>query len=224
MIPDRARDMREIAAARHEIAREMPRRDRVDGVDEAVDHEDPGEEEMPAPAHCEPLRSRQSGPARKAPRREIARLVARQSQDARRIDLVPENGRHADFVPRPIASRAHLQQRLLEARPIAPIERGMGVEDLQPAHEQDRHADEIDPVRRTDDQAMTIDRLATRSPFHRPRSRGRHGVGCHWPSCAKAPPMKGWRGAGRPRWDRPRRSCGYYGSNTLSMTRMTPFF
>src|SRR3954470_11924993 len=70
----------------------------------------------------------------------------------------------ADFLLR------DLQHARAVARVIAPVERGMRVEDLQPASEQDQQAQHIDPVHDAHRQSMAIDQLGLGG------SLGRHGT------------------------------------------------
>src|SRR5271169_5422199 len=77
----------------------------------------------------------------------------------------------------PVRENTNHRERIVEIRGVAPIERRMGVEDLQPAHQQNGHADDIDPVRDPDPKAVAIDE-ATLS----------HGS------------LDGWRRTGRPKW------------------------
>src|SRR5262249_50272899 len=54
-----------------------------------------------------------------------------------------------------VGRRVHCQERVLEVRYPSPIERRMGVEDLQTAHQQHRQAEEINPMRQAHDRRVT---------------------------------------------------------------------
>ena len=53
--------------------------------------------------------------------------------------------------------RRHAEDRGVEGGFLAPVERRMGIEDLQAAEDQDEDADRIDPVGEADENAMAID-------------------------------------------------------------------
>ena len=58
---------------------------------------------------------------------------------------------------RPGGETANRDQRIREVRCVTPIKRRMGVEDLQPAHQQNSHADDIDPMRDPHPNAVAVD-------------------------------------------------------------------
>ncbi len=58
------------------------------------------------------------------------------------------------------AARGHAQDRIVESRRLADIERRVGVEDLQPAHEQEGDADDVDPVGDPRRQRVAVDELS----------------------------------------------------------------
>src|SRR6516225_11013787 len=58
---------------------------------------------------------------------------------------------------RPVRENTNRHERIAEIRGIAPIEHRMGVEDLEPAHQQDGHAGDIDPMRDPHPKAVAVD-------------------------------------------------------------------
>src|SRR5207302_9640386 len=82
--------------------------------------------------------------------------VAGGPQDAGRVEVAPEHVRDALEGPprRPLGS--HGEDRSLPVRPLAPVERGMRVEDLKAAQNQDRHAEDGDPMGQTGGQPMAV--------------------------------------------------------------------
>jgi len=156
MVAERAPDRAELGSARHEIARQMPPQDRVAGEREPVEHECPSEEEVPAAPHRQPLMAREGRPVREAAVLDPESPVAGGPQDAGRIEVAPEHVRDALEGPprRPLG--AHREDRSLPVRPLAPVERGMRVEDLKTAQNQDRHAEDGDPMGQTGGKPMAV--------------------------------------------------------------------
>ena len=67
-------------------------------------------------------------------RRDLAALVARGAENPRRVEAPAEDRRHAsDRTVAALLSRQR-HERLVERTLRAPVERGVGVEYLQPAH------------------------------------------------------------------------------------------
>src|ERR1700751_5567865 len=77
----------------------------------------------------------------------------------------------------PVREYTNHRERIVEIRGAAPIKRRMGVEDLQPAHQQNGHADDIYPMRDPDPKAVAIDQA----------NLGHGSLG-------------GWRREGWPKW------------------------
>src|SRR5262249_36956431 len=72
MIDDRPADAAQLRPARDEVAPDMAAEEARDEIDEAVDDEEPGEEEMPAPAGREILIAGDRHGAREGAARELA--------------------------------------------------------------------------------------------------------------------------------------------------------
>src|SRR4029434_10515036 len=110
-------------------------RETVDEVDQPIDDEQPGEEEVPAPPFREILRARQRDPIRK-------RAPGEKSVD------IGEHAENAGGLPHGVADLGPADRRTFElllgvdlknrrvalVSRVAPVEARMGVEDLEPAH------------------------------------------------------------------------------------------
>ncbi len=108
---------------------------------------------MPAPPGREILGARDSDPAREGTRRDLP-VLARGAEHACRFEGMAEDHRFSDDA----ALRLVCQDRhgwMVEIGALADIERRMGVEDLQSAHQEEREADDIDPMRDTHQPGMT---------------------------------------------------------------------
>ena len=70
--------------------------DRVADVAQAVDHEDPREEQMPAPGHRQPAAVGNGQPRRKGAADELAAAARRGPQQAGRDEFVTEDAGDAD--------------------------------------------------------------------------------------------------------------------------------
>lgn len=133
---------------RQQIAAEMPAGETISEIDEAVDDEQPGNEEMPAPARCQILIARQGQPVRKTAHCSLA-VDIRNPENARRIKAQSAQVRHA-LQRITFLFRLHRNEgRIVVGAILAPIERRMGVEYLQAAIQQHRHAQHVHPVRQT---------------------------------------------------------------------------
>ena len=71
----------------------MAAEDEVREIDEPVEHQNPGEEEMPAPPHRQILVRRQRRPGRKAALFKSAVIPTRGAEHASRVEGVPEDRR-----------------------------------------------------------------------------------------------------------------------------------
>src|SRR6267143_2028619 len=157
VIADRVAEAAEVARPGQKIVREVMTRERVDGKAEAGEDENPGEQEMPATSHGQPLAARESRPAREASLAE-AFSVARRAEDAGRLELETEYLRE----PLELAARRvnglERENGAIGVGSLAPIEGGVGVEDLKTAERQDQQAKDDDPV---------CDPSRERMPVHR---------------------------------------------------------
>src|SRR5580704_11423948 len=130
----------------------MPARQAPEEIDEAVDHEQPGEEEMPAPAGREILVARHGDPGRKAARRHPP-VLDRGAEHARGVERMAEDAGLSDEASSLLARREG-ECRMREIGLLPDIERRMRVEDLQAAHQKEREAEHIDPMRQTQNAGM----------------------------------------------------------------------
>ena len=126
----RRRQVRGQMAARRRVARRYS---------EAVDHEHPREEEVPAPRHRRATAGRESS-SRTGTCSRLGRWQACLCMRAYPGEPV------RDFETGGLAGVGRL----------APVERGVFVENLQPAHQQSREGDDVDPVRDAHQQAVTV--------------------------------------------------------------------
>src|SRR5512142_626638 len=124
------------------------RRPRDEG--NAVQYQEPGEKEVPAAPHGEPLFSGNRGPGGKAPGR-----VARESENAGGGNGDAEEPGDA-FGPagRGIELRVEGKPGAIRIGAVAPIERRMGVEYLEPAAEHQKQKAEVEPVSDADRQPV----------------------------------------------------------------------
>src|SRR5208282_2914207 len=103
--------------------------DQVYDINEPVQHEDPGEEEVPAPAHRQILLGRKRRPGGKAALLQVAVLVARGAQEAGRFERMPEYRRHAGSrIAIVVLAGREREERLVEIGLLPPGQRRIGVE------------------------------------------------------------------------------------------------
>src|SRR5437899_8242580 len=91
MIADRLRNSAQLAAVGREIAREMPAADGPREIGEAVQDEDPGEEEVPRPRHRQPAVVRNREPPWERAIGELAVTVFRGTEHAGCVEIAPEH-------------------------------------------------------------------------------------------------------------------------------------
>ena len=83
----------------------------------------------------------------------------REAEHAGRVEVVAEDGGDA-LGGVAILHRFHRHHRIVEGRTSTRIESGMGVEDLQAAHQQDKQHERIDPMGDAHRARMPIDDLS----------------------------------------------------------------
>ena len=145
MVQDGLADVLEILPVGKEIPPEMPFEKSVEAKEDAIDHKNPGKEEMPTPSHGQPLLAGQCGPTWKAPC-----PLPGKAKHSSGVKGMPRH--HGDsFALAAVASdRCHCQDGTIPIGAVAPIQGGMRIENLEPAHNQNREAEEIDPVTEAD--------------------------------------------------------------------------
>ncbi len=151
MILDRRSDLTDIRPCGHEITGEMSAAHRIDGKDQTIDNEDPCEEEIPLSPHRESFRARNCGPTGKG-----APGAVRIAQHSCRIKGMSQNGRNPMEVAVGGFDGTNREQWLVAVGTISPIERGMSIEDLQAAHNENEDTDDIEPMTQTHRQRMSI--------------------------------------------------------------------
>src|SRR6266481_5186966 len=94
MIEDRASYVAQLPRGRNEVAPHVPAHEAVDQIDQCIENQQPGEEEVPAPACGEVPISRQRQPGWKC----VLLLVrgTRQTEDTRGVEGVPEDSGNAN--------------------------------------------------------------------------------------------------------------------------------
>jgi hypothetical protein len=108
---------------------------------------------MPAPPSREILGARDSDPAREGTRRDLP-LLARDAEHAHHIEGMADDRRFSDkAVFRQVCPDRN--RWMVEIGALADIERRMGIENLQSAHQEKREADDIDPMRDAHQRGMT---------------------------------------------------------------------
>ena len=148
---DLVRQVLEVLLGRQQFFPEMAARKDIGEKRRAVDHQQPGEGEMPQP-------SQQRGPGmsrRKAACRHRA-VYLRCAQHTGRVEVPRSELGDALCHFAVAAARGERQDRVIEIGALAPIERGMGVEYLQTAKQHYEQHDGVEPVRRAHKQAMAI--------------------------------------------------------------------
>ncbi len=182
---------RQLRARGQQVAPEVALHEATEQVDGAVDREQPREEEVPAPARGEILVRRDREPGREAAWRERA-VLARRAQQPGRLDR--ERAQPHDAAPLArAAQRVHRQPRgVVVGAVLAPVQARMGVEDLRAGHQQQREAEDVDPVRHPHERGVARHKHApARAGAAAKRARGHCGGG------------HGGKGVAHGRW-----SCG----------------
>src|SRR5439155_1052071 len=157
MIEERSRDAAQVCPRGPEIVGQVPPREGPEAEAEPGQDEDPGEEEMPAPSHGQPLIARQGCPRWKPALLEVGPATARGSQQSRRVELPTEDLRDATDLALRGLHRLQSEQRPVGVRPLTPVEGRVGVEDLQSAHHEDEETEGGQPVAEPGGQRMAID-------------------------------------------------------------------
>ena len=156
MLDDFVRQVAEIAPVRREIAHVPPRKS-VNRKNRAIDHEQPGKEEMPHAAHGEPLRPGQRRPVRKATRRHHA-IHTRGAEHAGGIELPrPQLSDSLNDCTGGILDRCNRKERMSEIRLFSPVERRVRIEDLQAAHQHHQQHARVQPVRNAHENRVAVE-------------------------------------------------------------------
>ena len=132
-------------------------------ISESVQQEEPGEKEVPAAPHGEVAVTGKRRPPRNAALLVSALGITAEPEQARGIEVPAEQRSNAVNL---LVMRhwPHGEDRLVEIRFLAEIKRGVGVEDLQAAHQQDQQHERVDPMGDAHRPRMAIDDLTL---FHR---------------------------------------------------------
>src|SRR5215468_6577701 len=190
MFADRGADMLEVAACWSEIVPKMAAPKAPKDISEAVEQEEPGEEEMPAPAGGEVAMPGQGDGPGKASLIDVTLGIPSDAEHAVGVENVAEDAGDAFDVIAVLRS-AHGENGIVEGRFRPEIERRMSVEDLETAHQEHKEDQRIDPVRDPHRARMAIDDLAFAHGFLLPPhyQTGDPGPRCD-PGCPGLRPPK----------------------------------
>ena len=162
VIDDGALDAADVIPGGQQITMQVAAAYRIQHVRHAIDHKQPGKEKMPQPrvgqrvggGYRHPVRKRHIiGPPCKAGGR---------AQQAGGVEFITEDARVTGELPVGRGARRNVQQRLrrIRRRRIAPIERGVRVENHQPAHQQHGERDYVGPVHDAHRQRVAVIQVA----------------------------------------------------------------
>ena len=157
VVPDARRA--ELPEARPDVVLEVTGDQPVDQVGQPVQDEHPSEEEVPAPRGGEVAVRRKGDPVGEALLldRTVGCLVG--AEEAAGVDAQRAHAGHAHDPPVGLVHRADLEPALgvVGVGPVhAPIERRVGVEDVEPARDEEGDADDVDPVAHARDDAVPV--------------------------------------------------------------------
>ena len=151
--------MLELLARGRKIAAKMPAPEAPKEISQPVQQKQPGKEEVPAPPDGEVALTGKRRPPRKPAHVISAAGIAGEPQHARGVEVQAEHcGDAVDLVA--LLHRPHGEDRAVEIRFRAEIKRGMGVEDLQAAHQEHQQHERVDPMGEAHRARMPIDDLA----------------------------------------------------------------
>ena len=123
-------------------------------ISEAIQHQEPSEKEVPTPPGREVLVARDGDPAWKGARRDLPGFPGG-AEHACRVEGLAEHHHLTDKSVLGLA-RPNRQRWAVEIGAIANIERRMRIEDLQPAHQEERETHGVDPMRDAHEPGMTV--------------------------------------------------------------------
>src|ERR1035437_3287591 len=115
----------------------MAAEDCIQNIGNAIQHEDPGEEQMPMPRHRKPLSAGNRSPRWK--RTLLDFLVVehpRSAEHAGSVELAPEDLGYPMQLSIPVFPGCEGQQRRAEMRALSPIQVWMRIEYRESAHQQ----------------------------------------------------------------------------------------
>src|SRR5262245_11464976 len=107
----------------------MPADERIGRKDQTIHDEHPCEEEMPLSSHRQPFRARDRGPTG-----EGTAGTVRIAKHSCGVETMPQNRCHPAYVAILCLDRTDRQKWTIAIGTIPPIECGVGIKDLQPAH------------------------------------------------------------------------------------------
>ena len=142
-----------------EVAPEMPAHEAIDEIGDPVDDEEPGEEEVPAAPRGEIAMAGQRHRPGKASDLIVAVRHVGDAEYSGRVDAPAGDGRHANHLFA-MLHRPHGHHRIVEAGFRSEIEGRVGIEDLQPAHQQHEQGDDVHPMGDAHRAGMAVDDFA----------------------------------------------------------------
>jgi hypothetical protein len=140
----------------------MASEQQIADIDRAIQYEQPGKKEMPAPTGREVLIGRDRHPGGKTALRQVPVLIARGPENSGRVERFSQYHSHA--LDRIVAALARCQR---EQRPVkcalnTPVQRRMGVEYLQAAHQKKQETERVRPMRDAHQKRVAIDYAVSR--------------------------------------------------------------
>src|SRR5579884_1570442 len=128
---------------------------RRDYEDQSVDDKDPGEEEMPASSHRQPLMLWKGHPLRESSAVGFSGVIGGDAEEPGGIERVAEESGYPPEFATFRLDRLHCQERPIAVRALSPVEGRMGVEDLKSAHQKNGKTNDIQPMSQPDKKRMS---------------------------------------------------------------------
>ena len=164
MIDNRSAYRTPILPGGNKITAQMPAHNGVGHKGDAVYHEQPGEKEVPAPRHGKPLPVGYGKPGREAAFGQFSRRVSGGAEESGCIEFVAEDAGDAGDFSFIVFLAPHLQYGGNAAvRRLAPVERRMGVENIETAHQEYGKENDIAPVHDAHRQWMPVIQISAGS-------------------------------------------------------------
>src|SRR5689334_5424240 len=152
MIHHIASDAAQIAQLRKQVPPKMPAGKGIQAEEQSVEHEDPGEEQVPLPSHGQPFAARNRRPGR-----ERSNRSSREAEHPGGVERMAQHGGDPFDLASLHPHGFDGQNRPIAVRTLAPIERLMRVENLKSGHDENGEADDVEPMSETNRNGMPVD-------------------------------------------------------------------